>query len=127
MKDFLKTTFVAGAMALSVAAGVSAVPTTAEARGFGGGFHGGGFHGGGFHGGGFRGGFRGGFGGGRFGYGYGRGFGYRGFGYRGYGFRGYGFGRPAFYGAAYPYWGGYRCGPYRRFSGVCGYPYGYRY
>jgi hypothetical protein len=70
------------AIALTPSIGIG----TAQAHGFGGGFHGGDFHGGGFHGRGFYG---GGFGGRGFYSGYGRGFygGYGGFypGYYGYG------------------------------------------
>jgi hypothetical protein len=84
-----------------------ALPSIADARGFGGGGHGG-FGGGGFRGG--FGGFRGGFGFGGYGYPY--------YGY-GYGYPYYGYGYPSPY---YGYGYGNRCwvrGPYGRLVYVC--------
>jgi hypothetical protein len=110
MNTVLKKTLVAGATALTIAAGVASVPSSADARGFGGGHFGGGH-----------------FGGGRFGGG-GRFYGGRGYGYRGYGL-GLGLAGLAVagaYGACGPYgYGGYYGGYY---GGGCGYyarPYGY--
>jgi hypothetical protein len=131
----------------AVLAALAFLPSSADARGFGGGgFHGGGFHGGGFRGGGFGGGFRGagfrgGYGGFRGGYGrygYGRGYGYGGLGLGlglatgaalGYGLSG-GYGYPYGYGYGYggPYYGGYA--PVGYYGGPYGYyrrPYGYGY
>lgn len=118
LKGVLKTTIASGAIALTLAAGMSTIPTSsADARGFGrGGFGGGGFRGG-FRGGGFRGGF-----GPRFGFrgGFGPRFGFRG----GFGPRyGWGYGRGLRFG--FPVYGYYGCGPYRRFYAGCGYPYYY--
>ena len=70
-RKFLMTVAIV-AIALAPSIGIG----TAQANGFGGGFHGGGIHGGGIHGGGFHGGgfYGGGFGGRGFYGGYGRGF-----------------------------------------------------
>lgn len=100
MTSFLKKTLIAGTTALTLAAGIAAVPSAADARGFGG---------------------HGGFGGGHFGGGRGYGRGYRGYG-RGFG---YGLGALALGGLAY---GAYNsCGYYGGYYGGCGYGYGRPY
>jgi hypothetical protein len=112
----------------ALVAALAFAPASADARGFGGGFHGGGFHGGGY-GGGFRG---AGFGGGYRGYGYRRGFGYGGVGLGlglglaagyglGYGYPAYGYGYPYGY-APVGYYGPVRYG-YRRPYPYYGYGY----